>query len=446
MPSSRLRLVIATGAALILLGATVNAQDPPNRSGQRALPSLEDGAQLDDYLAFAALANPGLEAAFNAWQSALQRIDRADKLPDPTVDYAYFIENVETRVGPQRQKLGVTQAIPWLGKLRLRSAIASETANAAEQRYQAVKLRLFFDVKDAYYELYYLSRAIAITKDNIELLVNLEGVAQANFTVGAPLSGVIKAQLELGTLDDQLRTLEALRPAIVARLNATLNRPRDTRVPWPAAPPDVQAELDDEAIHRALKKSNPDLARLRFETARDARALELEQKALRPDFKAGFDWVDTGRALANGVPGSGSDPLVARFGVSVPVWRKKLRAGIRAAELRRAATAAQTSELENGLTARLELVLFRFHDAERKIDLFRDTLVPLADASLGVAQEGYEAGKEDFLNVIDAQRLLLELQLAYERSIADRAQRLAEVEMLVGSALTTPSAQKDPEP
>jgi outer membrane protein TolC len=131
--------------------------------------------------------------------------------------------------------------------------------------------------------------------------------------------------------------------------------------------------------------------------------------------------------------------------VSLPIWGSKIRAGVREAELRHEASRGLREEVENTLEARLELVLFRFRDAERKIDLYRDTLVPLAEASLAVAQEGYEAGKEGFLDVIDAQRLLLEFQLALERSVADREQRVAELEMLVGKTLAD-QRSADPEP
>jgi hypothetical protein len=191
---------------LLVLSSTaprhLEAQPSPETVETKA-PFLDDDATLSDYLAYAALQNPGLEAAFNRFLATFERIEQAEALPDPKVTYAYFIENVETRVGPQRHKLGVAQAFPWLSKLRLRGAVASEAAHAAEQHYLTMKLKLFFRVKDAYYELYYLSRAISITEDNIALLKHLESVAQANFMVGAPVSGVIKAQVELGKIDDR---------------------------------------------------------------------------------------------------------------------------------------------------------------------------------------------------------------------------------------------------
>jgi outer membrane protein TolC len=76
--------------------------------------------------------------------------------------------------------------------------------------------------------------------------------------------------------------------------------------------------------------------------------------------------------------------------------------------------------------------LYNFRDAERKIDLYRDTLVPKAQQSFTVIQKAFTAGKTDFLDVVDAERTLLEFELSYERALADRAQRLAKLEMLIG--------------
>ena len=83
------------------------------------LPDLKAGAELPDLLAYAALNNPGLEAAFHRWKAALERVPQAKSLPDPRFTYRYFIEEVETRVGAQRQRFAIAQTFPWFGKLKL---------------------------------------------------------------------------------------------------------------------------------------------------------------------------------------------------------------------------------------------------------------------------------------------------------------------------------------
>ena len=139
-------------------------------SPRKQLPELNEASGLNDYLAYAALNNPQLEAAFNRWKAALEMVSQARTLPDPRFNYGYFIQEVETRVGPQEQRVGLSQMFPWFGKLKLRGEAALEGANAAQQQYEAAKLKLFDEVKQAYYELYYVGRAICVTAENVELL------------------------------------------------------------------------------------------------------------------------------------------------------------------------------------------------------------------------------------------------------------------------------------
>jgi outer membrane protein TolC len=144
------------------------------------------------------------------------------------------------------------------------------------------------------------------------------------------------------------------------------------------------------------------------------------------------DYVQTGGARMTGVSDSGKDPVMAGFSVNIPLWWSKYRAGVREAENRYAATQQDRQDRANRLSTDLRLALFKFQDAERKIALYRDALIPKADQNLKVIQRSFEAGKSDFLSLIDAERILLEFQLTYERAVADREQGLATMEKLTG--------------
>lgn len=393
---------------------------------------ISENSTLKDYLKIAALNNPGLEASFNQWKSSLESIPQVRALPDPQFNYGYFIQEVETRVGPQNQRFGVSQAFPWFGKLRLRGEKAGEAALAAQHQYEATKLKLFYEVSDAYYELYYLSKAIAIASENIDLLKRLETVAQAKFRSGSDVTGVVKAQVELGKLEDRLQSLNDLRVPVSARINAALNRPISTFVPWPKRFDFKKVNLTDNELSSTLEAGNSELHALGARISEAERGLRLAQKDFWPDFTLGIDYFETGEARISEVSASGQDSVVLMGSMSVPLWRDKYRAGLREAELKLVAAKKSLVEKENLLFAELQLIFYRFRDAERKASLFRDTLMPLAKNSLDVAEQSYKAGKADFLELIDAQRLLLEFQLSYQRAVADREQRLAQVEMLIG--------------
>ena len=407
---------------------------------------LPEGAGLEACLRYAALHNPGLEAAFNRWMAALERVPQVTALSDPRFTYRVFIEEVETRVGPQRQSFALAQMFPWFGKLQLRGDVAMEAANAARQRYEAEKLKLFYKVKNAYYEYYYLARAIGIVSENLKLMEYVEQVALTRYKAAAEAYGdVIRAQVEVGKLDDRLRTLSDLRGPITARLNAAMNRPTNAPLTLPETIQEEKVEATDDKILAWLHENSPELKALEHKIAEARRGVALAGKNYFPDLTVGLTYIETGRALMPRTPDNSKDPIIAMFSINLPIWREKYRAGELEAKARHLAALKTKLDRENWLGAEVKMVLYNFADAERKIDLYRDTLVPKAEQALKTTETAYRAGKSSFLDIIDAERVLLEFQLSYERALANHAQRLAELEMLTGRSLPRRSAEEKPE-
>jgi len=418
-------------------GASYEPSPPSQGSGQEGarLTELDEDATLADYLAYGARANPGLEAAFNRWAAALERIPQARALPDPTLGFGYFVQEVETRVGPQRAKLGVSQMLPWTGKRALRGEAALHKAEAAHARYEAAKLSLFYRIRRAYWEYWYLSRAIAITEENLRLVAQLEGVARAKYAAGlAPQSAVTKAQVELGRLEDRLTALRDMRGPGSAELDAAIGRRPGAALPWPKeSPPENRGGIDYDALAALLDESSPELAAADAIIDNEESNVALARKGALPDVGVGLDYTFTGESAMAGSD-SGKD-IVAMLSVSLPLGRAKYRAAEREAQARLAAARLDRADRENALSASLKAALFGFRDAERRTELYGNTLLAKARQALDVARQSFEAGKADFLDVIDAQRTLLEFDLAQERARASRAVSLAEIEMLVGTEI-----------
>jgi len=408
------------------------------------LPALDPGAALADYLEYAALANPGLEAAFYRWRAAVERIPQARALPEPQFTYRYYIREVETRVGPQRQAFGLRQTVPWPAKLQHRAGEAAEAARAARARYEAARDRLFYRVKQAYCEYYYLKRAIDLVRQNRDLVRYLEGVARRRYAAAAAgHPDVIRAQVELGKLDDRLRTLEALRQPTASGLNAALGRPTLKPLPWPTRIPHERLAADDEALLAWLREHNPELAAYRHRIAQAERGVRLAEQNYYPDATVGIQHIQTDEALLPGVRDSGKDPVIAMFSVTLPVWYEKYDAALREARARHWETMHSRAERENVLAAEVRMVLYHVRDAARKIDLYGDTLVPKARQSLKATEAAYRAGEANFVDLVDAERVLLEFQLAHQRALADHAIRLAKLRMLVGRPLSADESENN---
>ncbi|MBW8014668.1 MAG: TolC family protein [Planctomycetes bacterium] len=430
-----------TVARTISYAGTTAQSDNDTATASR--PELTSTSGLSDYLAYAALNNPGLEAAFNRWKAALEQIPQVKALQDPKFNYKYFIEEVETRVGPQKQSFGISQAFPWFGKLSLRGDIAAEAANAAKQRYESAKLKLFFDVKDVYYEYYYLSKSIAITQENVNLIKHLESVARSRYKAAAGgHPDVIRAQVEMGKLQDRYQTQLDLKAPVIARLNAALNRPVGAEVPAPSQIEFNEVEVVDQEQLAMLLQTNPELKALGHEIIQNEKRIALAKKDYYPDFTFGVNVIDTGDSIVGDPRDNGKDPVVALISINIPLWRDKYAAAKRQARHKYHAAKRLRTEQTNSLSSKLKMVMYRFRNAERKIDLYGDALLPKAKESLKVTESGFRSGQSSFTDLIDAQRILLEFALSYERALANRSQSLAEIEMIVGSEIPRKAQNK----
>lgn len=386
-----------------------------------------------DYVAYAARNHPGLRAAFDRWQAAVKKASGAGTLPDPEFTYGYFIEEVETRVGPQKQKLGLMQKFPWWGTLAARKDAAAQEAQAARQAFEQTRLELFRRVKTAYYDYWYLARSLEVTQRHLELISNLEQVALTRYKAGAvPNSVVVQAQVEQGRVADRLSSFKARRKPLQAQINAAIGQPVGTALPFPTTLPDLDTAVHDETLLKHLRDRNPELRRLgHLESAAHER-VQLAGKEKYPDFALGVDTVRTDPARNPGVAESGKDPWMAMISVRIPLWQGTYRADVQAAKHLQSAVVRQRKDREQMLTADLKMALFQLRDAERKMDFYEKALIPKAKQSLHVARQEFETGKSEFSTLIDAERLLLEFQLAYHRARADRGTYWAKVEALSG--------------
>jgi cobalt-zinc-cadmium efflux system outer membrane protein len=427
-----------TGASRTTLG--VSRSQPSPQHSLPPLPQLDENATIDDYLTYAQRNNPGIKSAFNHWIAALEKVPQAKSLPNPTFGYAYFIDSIETRVGPQQHRFELMQMIPFFGKLGLRGEAALAGAGAMRARYEQAVLDLLYRVKDAYFEYYYLGRAIQITEENVNLLVRLEQVASQRVRGGAAQQDMLKAQVELGKLRDRLESLRDMRGAVAARLNAELNRPINAPLPWPKDVHEHVTQFPEDQVFQWTQAANWELQALSFEIERNEKQLALARKEFWPDFGLGVGYIATGEARAGGMipEDSGKDAVAAMVSVSLPLWRSRLHAGVREARAALTAAIEARQQKENMLLSNVRIALYKFNDAVRQIRLYGETLIPKATQALNSSEAGYRAGQVDFVNIIDSERQLLAFRLAYERALAEHQQRLAELEMLVGRPLAKP--------
>jgi len=401
-------------------------------------PTLAAGAVADDFVRYALYHSPKVEAAYQRWVAAAERLPQVRSLPDPRVNFGFFLDEVETRTGAQQARFGVSQSFPWPGLLGDREDAAAMAARAVWRQFEAARLEVVERVVEALHELAYLDAAIRITTENLELLTSFEEVVRARYRVGsASHPELVRVQVELGQLEDRLAQLRAMRPTYVADLNAALNRAAETPVAEFAALPGRVASVDGPALAEIARRSNPALLALDERIEEQRIRGEVARKEGLPDFTVGLDYIVTDEAMDNSIPESGDDPILLSFGITVPLWRDKYDAGVREALARRLAVSHERADEANRIAASIQRAWFEHTDADRRVRLFETTLIPKAEESLRASLAGFRTGETSFLDLLDTERTLLEFAVSAERARADRGQALARLNTLVGEPVPT---------
>jgi outer membrane protein TolC len=390
---------------------------------------------LEDLIAEALSNNPQIQAAYNTWKAAEYEIKQESGLPDPTARYTYFGKNVETRVGPQEHKYGVSQKIPFPGKLHVKAQKQRKQAAIFKEQYEATKREIIKNVKFVYYDIFWVERAIRITEEEKAILEGLEKVAQRRYEANlTPQQDVIKVQVELSRFIDKLFLLRQNRNSLVAKLNSILNRPYGTRLNVIGKVEVVEFKYDLDELRQMAQATSQELLAANLSIERAAYEKSLAKLDYLPDITLGLDYIQVGDGRTT-APNDGQDAWMGMVAINVPLWFDTLGAQLNEKRARLEATKNNYANVENSIVYEVEDLYFKVTTYKDIISLYRNALIPQTEQAFEAAKTGYETGGVDFLNWLDAERILLQTRLAYYKAITDYQKSIAYLERVVGKDL-----------
>ena len=431
--------------------------------------------ELRGYLLEAAENNPALLAQYETWRAALERIPQVTSLDDPMLSYGQFIQSEAARA-----RIALSQKFPWFGTLRARGDKAAAEADAALQAFFSERNRVIAEVKQAYFEYAFLADAVLVTEAQLEVLDYMEDVVKSKLALGlANQDELLRVSIEKAQVRDRHDGYLQNKPARMARLNEALGRDVLSEIPFPQATPLPPALPPAETVLARVDEANPDLKALEHVLESRERDIELARKEGYPEFTAGLEYaaiskprqirpdrvsadnLATGYRLLNTFTGrtpfepvntaidayglatsrepmnysdGGDDEIMLSLTVSVPLWRKRIKAGIEEARLLHRAAGHDKRSRELALQRSARMAIFEVEDALRRYRLYRDTLVPQAAQTYESLQSQYStaAGGADFLDLLDSVQTLLSFELEQVRATRDVQLAAAELEFLMG--------------
>ena len=416
-------LTVAIMFVILFTGEELKAQDTDSVPRDRLmLPELIQGVLAR---------NPELVAARKQWEAATNRITQARSLDDPILSIQLWnVPQPFKATQADNTIFGLSQNLPFPGKLGLKGEVASRSADMTEQAVHAKERELVARLKQAYYDLFLMQKTIQIHHEQVELLRQFFEIANTKFRAGkGSQADVLKAQVELSLLQQQLPVLEQRRKTAGAMLNTLLDR--DPSLPLGLAqepsPLPIDQPLDD--LHRLALNDRPELKAAELDVQRSEQSRALAQRQYYPDFNVAFQRFQNYQA---------NDGFGAYVAMSIPFafWTKpKYDAGVQEAAAAVSVAQAQQHTLENLTRFQVDDLLAKLRATDQVATLYRTTILPQAEQSLESARVGYRVGKGSFLDLIDAQRTWRGFQQEYFKAIVDRQHRLTELEQVVGITL-----------
>jgi outer membrane protein, heavy metal efflux system len=397
---------------------------------------LADDAGLEEYVRVALRRNPSIRRAIRQAEILGYRVPQVTSLDDPMLTFIPPTgDMVQTAGGMLNGAIGLSQKIPFPGKLGARGRVVEEAARMALAAVADARVGTVAQVQRAYASYYLADVSLQIARESEALLRQIHDVAAARYRAGAATQqDVLRSEVELYTLANETITLEQQRATAVASLNSLMDRRVDAALP---APKPLRLEEIDWKLPQALERAseaNPKLARLQAQLKRDLQAIRLAKLEYYPDVTAGFTYSFISPMGVSPVA-TGSDVWNLSFGLNLPVWWQRLRAHVLESNAQALASVEEYAEMRNLIVFQIQDVLVKIDTQYRQAVLFRDLIVPRAWQTVEVSTSEYRAGVLDFTALIDNWKKWLELSLAYHRSLAGLEEHFADLQQLVGVPL-----------
>ena len=385
--------------------------------------------------------NPALAAAGRQAAAMAEIPPQVGTLPDPRLAFDALNLPVDTFSTTQENmtqlRVGLSQELPFPGKLGLKSEAARFEAEAARFDVDEFRLQLIRNVRINWWNLFYLDRALEIVQRNQTLLRQFITIAQTKYKVGKGLQqDVLLAQVELSKLLDIEIRLKGARRDGEARLNALLNRPTHLAIPIPAK---VDEQLptvgNEQGLHQIAIKMRPLLKEKNRHIDAAKSRVNLAEKSYYPDFKVGAGYGfrqgnNTGRSDTR------ADFLSMGISLNLPIFTDTKQD--RALAQRKAEVAKEEFSRQDAIEAiraETSAALADYHKARDQALLFKTGIIPQASQTVASMLAGYQVGKVDFLNLVRSQITLYNYETKYWQALTEARQSMARLDAAIGKKI-----------
>jgi len=377
--------------------------------------------------------NPEILAAKKRWEVFKEKVPQARTLPDPMFGFGIISlpTNFSFRDEDMTMKeISISQMFPFYGKRKLMGEMAENEAEAVSNEIQEKTNRIIKEVKATYYDLSHNYRTTEVVQRNKRILEDFAKIAETRYAVGEGIQqDVMKAHVEVSKMVDELIMLEQKKGALGAKLNALLNRSRETPVGTPEEVVFRKLPIQIEEFQRTAVETNPTLKSMKKMIEAKEKAYDLAKREYYPDLTARFAYGQRD----NGPDMKRRDMLTGEVMINIPIFYKSKQ------ERKAAEAKADSQGFEARYRAMKNEIHFMITDmasmiqrVERQLELYKTGIIPQANLQISSAMSAYRVNKADFMTLLDSQMTLYKYELEYHLALTEYEKNVANLEAVVG--------------
>jgi outer membrane protein TolC len=267
-----------------------------------------------------------------------------------------------------------------------------------------------------------------VTQRNKGILEELSKITQTRYSLGQAIQeDIIRTQVEISKMLDDLLMLEQKKRSLAARLNYLLNQPQSTPVGRPAELDFRRASFSIEELQEQALAENPMLQALKQEIAARGKNVDLARRDYFPDFSLKFAYGQRDDRL---------DMYTGMIEMNLPIFvasKQNRRVEEAYADIR--STQAKYDSAQNEILYMIADMGSMAQRLERKLELYRTGIIPQATLQIDTAMSAYMVNKADYMTLLDSRVRLYRYELDYHDALTEYEKSLAALEAAVGAKL-----------
>ncbi len=384
---------------------------------------------LQNALNLALNANPEIAVAMRESEAVEGLKTQAATRPNPSISTSIQ----DTRSAYRQVYLQLNQELELGNKRQARIDAADIFYSRSQAELVSKKAQIHANVIAAFYAVLVAQERLSLAQSSRDIAESASDAAHKRVRAGksSPVEETksniasSSAKIELNQANTQLinarKRLAALwgsNPSIFANVVGDVT---------------LVAEIPDSVDVSQLMEHAPAIQLAKIEIDSRGALTKIERSKATPN-------ITVSAGVMNNQELGGINQALLGLSIPIPVFDRN-QGNVQQAVSREYKAQDELVALKNQLTAHLSNQIERLSVAKQSAESLKTEILPSAQSAFDAANKGFSAGKFNFLDVLDAQRTLVQSKSQYINALLDAHEAVAEIERILGDVMHHQSQQ-----